>query len=226
MPAAMQKVAIGDPEERWLPEERHVEHGPVLTHLDQRRTGRAAAPHRRARSRITVLVQPLALPRRIPKTIKNSAAANVTRPRTSVWCAPSSRDSGDTGERDRECEHPDRDVDEEDPAPPEAVGEDATDEGTAGNGGAYRGAPDRKRSEAVRPAVLVTDQSQRRCEQRGAADPLERTCHVETRDAPGDDRRGARTDVKSKTPAMKTRRRPYLSASAPAVRINAARLRA
>jgi len=32
--------------------------------------------------------------------------------------------------------------------------------------------------------------------------------------------------VKSRTPAMKTRRRPYLSASAPAVRISAARLSA
>ena len=32
--------------------------------------------------------------------------------------------------------------------------------------------------------------------------------------------------VKSRTPAMKTRRRPYLSASAPAVRINAARVSA
>ena len=80
----------------------------------------------------------------------------------------------------------DRDVDEEDPAPPEAVGEEATDEGTGGNGGAHCGAPDGKRSEAVGPAVLVTDESQRRCEERGAADPLERTRHIERRDAPGE----------------------------------------
>ena len=79
---------------------------------------------------------------------------------------------------------PNRDIDEEDPAPAEPVGEDATDEGTAGNGGAYRCAPDRKRFETVRPAVLVTDKSERRCEQRGAANPLERTRHIESHDAP------------------------------------------
>ena len=143
-----------------------------------------------------MLVQPLALPRRIPKTIKNSAAANVTRPRTSVCRAPSSRDSGMRLRATANAKSPDRDIDEEDPAPAEPVGEDATDEGTAGNGGAYRCAPDRKRFETVRPAVLVTDESERRCEQRGAANPLERTRHVESRDAPGEaaEERGQREE--------------------------------
>ena len=102
----------------------------------------------------------------------------------------------DPREGDRECEDADRDVDEEDPAPPEAVGEEAADEGTAGDRGADRGSPHGKRSEAVGPAVLVTDESERRCEERGAADPLERARHVERRDAPGEaaEERGQREE--------------------------------
>ena len=38
----------------------------------------------------------------------------------------------DTSQGDDQCKNSDRDIDEEDPAPSEAVGEDATDEGAAG----------------------------------------------------------------------------------------------
>ena len=179
MPAAMQKVAIETPRNARLPEERHVEHGPVLTHLDsdeddeqQHPTDERDEDHG-ARPAAGVAAKDSEDDQE-QRRCKCHETAHVRVLRALV---PRLRN---TSERDRECEHPDRDIDEEDPAPAEAVGEDATDEGAAGNGGAYRGAPDRKRSEAVWPAVLVTDQSQRRCEQRGAADPLERTRHVET----------------------------------------------
>ena len=105
----------------------------------------------------------------------------------------------DTSQGDDQCKNSDRDIDEEDPAPSEAVGEEATDEGAAGNGGAYRGAPDGKRSEAVRTAVLVTNESERRGEEGGAANPLERTRHIERRDAPGEaaEERGQREEQDS-----------------------------
>ena len=68
--------------------------------------------------------------------------------------------------------------------------------GPRGDRGAHRRAPDGKRSEAVGPAVLVADESQRRCEECGAADPLERAGDVERRDVPGEaaEERGEREE--------------------------------
>ena len=78
----------------------------------------------------------------------------------------------DTSEGNREREHADRDVDEEDPAPPEAIGEETADQRAGGNRSPHRGAPDGKRSEPVGSAVLVADESQCGREECGAADPL------------------------------------------------------
>ena len=55
---------------------------------------------------------------------------------------------------------------------PSAVGEEAADERAARDRGADRRAPDGERSEALGPAIFVADESERGCEERGAADPL------------------------------------------------------
>ena len=157
--------------------------------------------------------------------MRNNAAETVTSPATSVRRAPSSRDSAIRGQRDREREDADRDVDEEDPAPPEAVGQETADQRARGTANP-RGAPDGKRSEEVVPAVLVADDRQRRCEERGAPDPLQPAGDIERRDVPGEAAEERGQGEEHDAAAMKTRRRPYLSASAPAVRINAARLSA
>ena len=70
--------------------------------------------------RIRALLQPSALPRSTPKTIRKSEAENVSRPQTSVRVACGSRDSRIRVSAMNERERADRHVDEEDPAPARA----------------------------------------------------------------------------------------------------------
>ena len=189
----MQNVATDTPDERSLTEERHVEHRPLLAQLHHDEHDQQQHAHRRATAGSWRSSSRSALPRRIPNTIRKSAAEKVTSPSTSVRRAPSSRGLGDPRERDGECEDADRDVHEEDPAPAEPVGEEAADQRSGGDRGADRRAPDRERAEAVGAAVLVADQRERCREERGAADPLQRTGDVERGDVPGERRRGATT---------------------------------
>src|SRR5439155_1114073 len=76
----------------------------------------------------------------------------------------------DPRQRHRKCEDPHRNVDEEDPPPPERVRKDAPDERSAGDRSADGGAPDGERAESLGTAVLVADERERRCERRSAAD--------------------------------------------------------
>ena len=97
-----------------------------------------------------------------------------------------SRDSRTLSMRDDERERADRDVHEEHPAPAERVGDDSAEERPGRDGESDRRAPDCDRAGALGPGVLRADQRERRCEQRGAADALERACDVERQDVPRD----------------------------------------
>src|SRR5439155_759878 len=98
-------------------------------------------------------------------------------------------------ERDPEGERPDRNVDEEHPAPAQSVGQDAADERSRGDCGADSRSPDRDRASSLGSSVLVTDQREGGREQRGAADALQRPRDVEGDDVPGEtaEQRGAAT---------------------------------
>ena len=210
----------GHSDECGLSEQPHVEHRPLLTQLDhdeqdeEEDAGDERGDDQAARPAVSVAAEDPEDDQE-ERCRERHQTQNV---RASRLLVPRLRDAGDG---DHEREDADRDVHEEDPPPPETVGEDAADERPAGDRGADRRAPDRERAEALGPPILVPDESKGRGEQRGSADPLQRTGDIEramfhARPQSSDE------NVKHTTPAMKIKRRPYRSARAPAVRISAA----
>ena len=93
---------------------------------------------------------------------------------------------------DREHGGADRQVDEEDPAPVEPVGERAAEHGADGDGTADRGAPERDRGAARVPGEVLGDQGERRREHGRAAEPLKGAREIELEAAardPAEERR-------------------------------------
>ena len=168
-----------------MTEERHVEHGPLLTQLDDDEHDQHEHPadQRQEDQGARPAAGVAAEDADHDEEQRRGEGHETAHVRMSRALVPGLRDPG---ERNREREDADRDVDEEDPAPPKAVGEETADQRARGNGSPDRGAPDGKRPEAVGAAVLVADERQCSCEERGAADPLERPGDIERRDVPGD----------------------------------------
>ena len=74
---------------------------------------------------------------------------------------------------------PDRDVEEEDPLPAEALGDDAADQRPDRDRAADHGSPDAERGRPVFAVELLADQGQRGGEHPGAADALQPAREVE-----------------------------------------------
>ena len=76
----------------------------------------------------------------------------------------------------RDCDQgrhdPDRDVDEEDPAPGQVIRQHAADQGADGDGGARDRAPDPERGAAFAALELLREQRQRGGEHDRSADTL------------------------------------------------------
>ena len=81
---------------------------------------------------------------------------------------------------------PDRDVDEEDPLPAEALGEDAADQRPDRDGAADGRAPDPDRLGALAALELLGDQRQRGREHRRGAGALEAAAEVQQRRVAGE----------------------------------------
>ena len=174
-----------DPHESPLTEERHVEHRPLLTQLDHDEDDQHqhAADQRQEdqRARPTTVVAAEDAEHDQEQRRGEGHETGDVRPSRALVAG-----LRDPGERNREGEDADRDVDEEDPAPSEPVGQETTDQRAGGDRSPHRGTPDGKRAEEVVPAVLVADDRQRRCKECGAADPLQPAGDVEGRDVPGE----------------------------------------
>ena len=126
----------------------------------RRRTRPSGRPSRRAATTISPLPQPSSLPRRSPRISRNSAPAKVTRPAMSSRSAPGSPMLRIRAAASAHGHDPDRHVDEEDPAPAEAVGERAADQRPDGDRGADGRAPGGDRPAAVGAVVVLPDQRQ------------------------------------------------------------------
>ena len=146
----------GDADKRPLTEERHVEHRPLLTefHDDEHHQQESGAEQRRederARPAARVATQD-------PEDDQEESRGERHQTLDVGPACAFVSGLGDPRERDGEREGADRDVDEEDPAPPEAVGEDATDERSAGHSRTDRGAPSGERAESIWSTVFVAD---------------------------------------------------------------------
>ena len=158
--------------------------------------------HRRrpARRRSGRSPQPSALPRIRPKISRNRPSEKATRPGRSIG-------SGSGRRRWRACvsvstiaRDPDRDVDEEDPLPAEALGDQAADQRPDRDGAADRRPPDAERRRPVVAVELLRDQRQRGREHRRAADALQPAGQVEQRRVAGDaaEERGEGEDRRSR----------------------------
>ena len=170
-------------DERALAEERHVEHRPRLAQLDddEREQQEGATDERQDDRRARPAES-------VPPEDPEDDQEQRCRERQEAQHVGAARSLvarlRDPGEGDGESKDADRDVHEEDPPPPEQVGEEAADERSAGDRGADGRAPRREGAEAVRPAKLVPDEGESRREQRGAAQALQRARDVERGDAP------------------------------------------
>ena len=180
----MQKVATETPTKAGLAEEVEVEHRPGLQVLDgdedreqdgaadQRAEDQGAAPA------LGVAAQH-AEDDQEERRREGEQAPDVGARRLRVARLAHPRQG------DEQRERADRDVDEEDPAPVERVGEDPADERSRRHGDADRRSPDGDRAADVGPAVLGSDQRERRGEERRAPDALHRAGDVEHGDVPG-----------------------------------------
>ena len=158
---------------------RQVEHRVVAAALDRDERAPAAptAPIRQAR--ISGLPQPSGLPRIRPKISRKRASEKVTRPGTSIGSGSLAKTLTILRSVRTIAADPDRDVDEEDPLPAEALGDDAADQRPDRDGAADRRAPDAERRRPVFAVELLADQGQRGGEHPGAADPLQAAGEVE-----------------------------------------------
>ncbi len=125
----------------------------------------------------------------------------------------------------RDAEHADRDVDEEDPAPAEVLGEETADERADRQRERGDARPDPDRHPALARRERGRDDRERRGVHQRGTDALD--------DAPGDQRLPLSASpqkrdaiVKITIPITKMRRRPSMSASFPPVSISAAKLNA
>ena len=130
--------------------------------------------HRRGDEQPTISVepQPFSLPCTSAKTSRNSDAENVTRPRQSTPLALGSRDSATCVSVSEHGEDADRHVDEEDPLPADARGDDAAEQRADRDGGAGHGAVDAERGAALLAVERLRDQRERGREHHRPADAL------------------------------------------------------
>ena len=133
-------------------------------------TSSTAAPIRNAR--ILVEPQPFSLPWMSAKTSRNSDPENVTSPTQSTPVAFGSRDSLTWLSVTNTARHADRHVDEEDPFPADARGDDAADHRADRDGGADDAAEHPEGGAAVLAVEGLGDQRQRGREHHRPADAL------------------------------------------------------
>ena len=146
--------------------------------LDPDEDRRAARPRRPASRRSARWSSPRRC-RAARRTISKSAAENVSSPQTSVRVASGSRDSR-IRVAHQQREPPTGTLTKKTQRQLERVRDDPADERPGGHREADRRAPGRDRAAALRPAVLGTDQRERRREERRAADALQRAAMSST----------------------------------------------
>src|SRR4029079_4122623 len=167
-----------DAGERRIAEQGHVEHRVPAMDLDQderdqqRRGGGQAGDDDRAAPALRVAAdQPE------DEEEQGGREGDETGPVDRLGLGPPGLDELGLGDEDRR--DPDRDVDEEDPLPAEAVGDDSADERADRDRAADRGPPDADSGRALATLELLRDQGQRGREHRRSAGALQAAREVE-----------------------------------------------
>ena len=180
----MQKVAIDTPANARLAEQRDVEHRPLLPPLDHdEQHEQGCTADQRAEDQPTSPA--VRVPAEDPEDDQEQCRGEADEPRDISAAGVDVTRLRHPRDREEQREDPDRHVHVEDPPPPGRVGEDASDQRPRGDGRADGGPPDRECAEPLGPTVLVADQGEGRCEERGAPHALKCPGEIEHGDAPG-----------------------------------------